>query len=363
MAKLAIITEDQITPDSEANPLPFIPAERQRIGFGGYSTVYKEIIISRHFIHVQDQGHSTFWNEVSLIFICLFSQTSTTHLHRITKNPLPVARKRFPYHGDFEREYALLRYLKSARKPHERVLKHLAGVILENDSIPEIESCLLFPLADMHLEKFLTTSKLSNFDLNSLVDELFNLADALDYLHRGIQTSEGEQLVCLHMDLAPTNILIFNYNSDNSRHPVGIWKIADFSSSNLITGNGRPLLAPPILSAGAYVAPEIHQKIEALIGMPCDIWSFGCILFDVLLGHCFGGEGGLAVSKYYFEEGGRGDSIQIASDVSKYLDKSIFDTQITSFCKGIVSAVLKTDPTERPTAQIIKEKLALMVTT
>lgn len=78
MTNLAIIIEDQITPNSEANPLPFIPAETQQIGWGGYSTVYKEIIVSRHFAYVQDQGNSTLWNEVSLIFTCLFSQTRTT---------------------------------------------------------------------------------------------------------------------------------------------------------------------------------------------------------------------------------------------------------------------------------------------
>lgn len=241
------------------------------------------------------------------------------------------------------------------------MLKHLAGVVLEHDCIPKIEHSLLFPLADMHLEKFLSMSKLSKLELNALLEELFNLADALDYLHTGIQTSEGEQLVCWHMDLAPTNILIFNYNDDSSRHPVGIWKITDFSSSNLITGNGRPLLTPPQLSDGAHVAPEIHKRNEALIGKSCDIWSFGCILFDILLGHCFGGESGLAVSRYYFEEHELGDIIRLAPDVSKYLVKSISDTQTVSLCKGLVSTALKTDPTERPTAQVIKAKLASMI--
>lgn len=65
MVNLANITEDQITPGSKRNPLPFIPAETRRIGWGGYSTVYKEIIVSRHFEYAQDQEHSGRWNEVS----------------------------------------------------------------------------------------------------------------------------------------------------------------------------------------------------------------------------------------------------------------------------------------------------------
>ncbi|KAH8702421.1 kinase-like domain-containing protein [Talaromyces proteolyticus] len=338
MSDLAVITEDQIVPHSEASPLPFIPIERQRIGWGGYSTVYKEIIVSRHFAYHQDQGGSILLNE----------------------NPLPVARKRFPYYPDFEREYAILRYLKSARKPHERVVKHLAGVILNHENLPKVEHSLLFPLADMHLEQFMSGGNLTKLDFNALLGELFNLADALDYLHRGIQTSEGEQLVCWHMDLAPTNILIFNYNHGNCHYPAGIWKIADFSSSNLIAENRRSLLPPPKLSAGAYVAPEIHHKIETLIEKSCDIWSFGCILFDVLLGHFFGGENGLAISKYYFEE--NEDISHIAYDVSKHLNKTDSDTQNVILCKNLVSAVLKTNPTERPTAEFIKNRLASMIT-
>lgn len=305
-------------------------------------------------------GDGTKWVESNFYML----SSVDPRLHRITKNPLPVARKRFPYRPDFEREYAILKYLKSARKPHERVLKHLAGVVLEHayNSIIKMEHNLLFPLADMHLEHFMSSSKLNKLDFNALLDELFNLADALDYLHRGIQTLEGERLVCWHMDLAPSNILIFNSKSDNPRHPVGTWKIADFSASTLLTENGRALLTPRQLSDGAYVAPEIYHKNEALIGQSCDIWSFGCILFDVLLGYCLGGESGLAVSTYYFEEKELGDIIRIAPDVLKYLDESSFDTQMVSLCKGIVSAVLKTDTTERPTAQIIKEKLALMIT-
>lgn len=78
-----------------------------------------------------------------------------------------------------------------------------------------------------------------------------------------------------------------------------------------------------------------------------------------LLGHCLGGENGLAVSKYYSEEMGLGDIIQIAPDDPKYLDNSISNTQIISLCKRIVSAVLK--PIQRPTAQIVNEKLASMI--
>lgn len=56
---------DQITPESEAYPLPFIYTELQRIGWGGYSTDYKEIPISRHFQYAQNQVHSIRWNEMS----------------------------------------------------------------------------------------------------------------------------------------------------------------------------------------------------------------------------------------------------------------------------------------------------------
>lgn len=64
MADLAIITEGQITKCPEGSRLPFIPTETKRIGGGGYSTVYKEVIASRHFIYDQNSA-STLSNEAS----------------------------------------------------------------------------------------------------------------------------------------------------------------------------------------------------------------------------------------------------------------------------------------------------------
>lgn len=84
------------------------------------------------------------------------------------KAPLPVARKWFPYTPDFDREFLFLEILNSApNHGHDRIIKHLAVVIDQTSSCqpPKIgKHSLLFPLADLDLEKCLTTELVPNLD-------------------------------------------------------------------------------------------------------------------------------------------------------------------------------------------------------
>jgi eukaryotic-like serine/threonine-protein kinase len=112
------------------------------------------------------------------------------------------------------------------------------------------------------------------------------IAEALEYAHeRGI----------IHRDLKPANVEIT---------PEGAVKVLDFGlakmldpqgSQNALNPNNSPTLssmataAGMILGTAAYISPE--QAKGQKVDRRCDIWAFGCVLFEMLSGRkAFGGE-------------------------------------------------------------------------
>lgn len=93
---------------------------------------------------------------------------------------------------------------------------------------------------------------------------IYQTAKALKYLHSGS---------IIHRDLKPSNILV------NSNCVI---KLCDFGLvRSLITAEENT----PILTEG--VATRWYRAPEVLLGSksystPADIWSFGCIIFEIL---------------------------------------------------------------------------------
>jgi serine/threonine protein kinase len=152
-------------------------------------------------------------------------------------------------------------------------------------------------------------NKVKNNDITlALLAQCWSLADALHWLHNGIKIENSSSTVfCAHMDLKPANILI--KQDEDEKSVVGMWVISDFGISvledqkdkeeveygsigdyiKLLTMNTRPKRIE-----GTYQAPEVKLS-EDIFGLPShltpdqrgvgrksDIWSFGCILSEVL---------------------------------------------------------------------------------
>ncbi|UNI16539.1 hypothetical protein JDV02_002966 [Purpureocillium takamizusanense] len=129
------------------------------------------------------------------------------------------------------------------------------------------------------------------------------LASGLQFLHTGIRTVEFDELVCYHMDLNPSNILVFKeVGEDGSMR--WIWKLSDFGMARVkvrrraVAGDRendfnslfvrRKKIADPSVSAtlnrrgeGTYLPPE---SISATASMrtSSDVWALGCVLSVVL---------------------------------------------------------------------------------
>lgn len=127
------------------------------------------------------------------------------------------------------------------------------------------------------------------------------LANGLKFLHTGMKTNDMDDLVCYHMDLKPSNVLIFR-ELDADGRPQFIWKLSDFGMArvklrrrgqgadrvkdfnrffkmrkkelNLISTMSKTVNRH---GEGTYLAPESLSSSKSM-GIGSDVWSLGCII-------------------------------------------------------------------------------------
>lgn len=142
----------------------------------------------------------------------------------------------------------------------------------------------------------------------SLLAQSKNLASALEFLHNGFTTKANDwKIKCAHLDLKPSNILIFE--SSQRDEVVGSWKLSDFgisvfgaehlqgsptvqlgSAGDYFMKFADTIRTSPKRIPGVYQAPEIEhpQPTSDDSNSPehgartSDIWSFGAIFAEVL---------------------------------------------------------------------------------
>lgn len=219
-------------------------------------------------------------------------------------------RNELPYQ-DFKKEVRNLDYIKEGLTDSKRVMKHIAAVVHGD------EFMIILPLANLYnLEIFLRSgyepdpgteeSKLIyDFDVQfpmlttpvqlqlAVVKEAHQLASALKWLHEDLKIF-GSSRYLAHMDLKPANILLVS----DPRLPAGKWMLSDFgvSSFDKVT-NARVPDTPSIRDVGhrltsrgvqdeiirghgSYQPPEVDLK--DVDSRKCDVWSFSCVLCDIL---------------------------------------------------------------------------------
>ncbi|KAG4425491.1 hypothetical protein IFR04_001410 [Cadophora malorum] len=274
------------------------------------------------------------------------------------KSPLPVACKRFPYAPDFHREWDFLQGLNSLQR-HDGVIQELAAVLYDGTYH------LLLPLADSDLAKILIQTDASTISLKNLLDQACQLADAVSWLHAGIHTADGKKLIACHVDLKPANILVFLTGVPMS---AGNWLITDFSTSTLTDEDGVELLPAPRLVADIYSAPEIQtQPNKNSGGAECDVWSLGCILFEIeiLLWFVDGREEYMEwIDRWvnmpcFYEEwmGERRLTMRVCQWLGEGVSSNTVEGQSIQYWRELILYALKIAPVERPTAEDLKERL------
>lgn len=209
-----------------------------------------------------------------------------------------IARKCLPIEDEFKDEVRNLDLLRSSLSRHTRIMTHLGTLIHGN------KFNIFFPWADLDLREFIYEKRIDRLGMKKSIDllqEASELADALAFLHNGIEIPGGRRVSCVHMDLKPENIVV----RIDPKSPAGVWMITDFGISTIKPSSDDPTVhsaASKRLSAlnsvrdvhasltrtipkrkpGPFQAPEVQNTTARGVGRKSDIWSLGCILCLVL---------------------------------------------------------------------------------
>ncbi|XP_055679945.1 lymphokine-activated killer T-cell-originated protein kinase homolog [Lutzomyia longipalpis] len=197
----------------------------------------------------------------------------------VAKSPWAIKRlNRCAMTGDIERsevyserldkEASLLRKLKHPNIVGFRAYKKDQ----EGRSVLALEVCDL-SLADI-LEKRLD-EEAGPLPVMKIHRFCLDIASALDYLHREVKI--------LHGDMKSGNVLV--------KGDFEICKLCDFGVSLKLNASGYVDDVEKYVGTDLWAAPEVIDEACELIGSPCDIFSYGLVIYETLVlmpPHLFG---------------------------------------------------------------------------
>jgi len=219
---------------------------------------------------------------------------------------------------------------------------------------------LIFPCArGGDLATFLRNERPSRFEADeSLVVALAKLASAIEQVHFFAAQTIKLSLIGCHHDLKPSNILVDNSTSI----------LADFGLSRL-KGTSKSSNTQFKMGQGDYLAPEsedIDGSFEKhSIGRSSDIWSFGCIIAEVLT-YMIDGVDGVKEFKEarryrignfrysHFHHGPKQPSTGVSTWLSRIGDST---TGMGQQLLSLVRMMLAMDPDQRPKATEVAARL------
>ncbi len=233
----------------------------------------------------------------------------------VNPEPLEIARKDYELSSEFdaagEREI-MEQIFASSASSCPNILNNMGSLAFG----PTVYS-LFMPLAICDLRQYMMELHQARF--NSIEERMevlrcaIGLTGGLHFLHREMRTRDMAHLVCYHLDLKPSNILIFRETGTDGG-ACTIWKISDFGMSRMKIRRSQervekekdvtslfirrsapedPSTAPTKnrRAEGTYLAPESVSP-EPTMKTHSDVWSLGCVL-SVVFTHMEEGREGL----------------------------------------------------------------------
>ncbi|KAL8717253.1 MAG: hypothetical protein Q9225_005485 [Loekoesia sp. 1 TL-2023] len=252
---------------------------------------------------------------------------------------------------DFERECRVLSFLNCLDHPN---IVELLG---------SYTHCgihyLIFPVAEYDLSKLLGSPQTSSFKSQSdYLYALCGLASALDKLHSFSSKVLDISLIGCHHDLRPQNILVQD----------GRFLLADFGLTSLkeVTEGSKTIWKT---GDSRYLAPECEDVDNGFqpgeVGRKSDIWSFGCVLLELLTYTMQGPDGVKAFEQsrkvilnsrwtvYSFHAGRKPNK-----GVETWL--TALNKNATTACKGLIGLareMLQIEPKDRPDGVQVTQRL------
>lgn len=187
-----------------------------------------------------------------------FGQVVKAYDHKTQTNvALKMVRNEKRFHRQAQEEIRILEHLKKQDKDNGHNIIHM----LEHFKFRE-HVCMTFELLSMNLYELIKKNKFQGFSLQLVRKFAHSILQCSDALHRNR---------IIHCDLKPENILL------KQQGRSGI-KVIDFGSSCY-----EHQRIYTYIQSRFYRAPEVI--LGAKYGMPIDMWSFGCILAELLTGY------------------------------------------------------------------------------
>ena len=134
-------------------------------------------------------------------------------------------------------------------------------------------TCIAFEILGKSVFDFLRDNAYNPYTLEDVRTISYNLCQSVNFLHSNRLT---------HTDLKPENILFqdSSYDVVDGHRQVrdASVRLIDFGSATFDWEHHSK-----IISTRHYRAPEVI--LELGWAQPCDVWSVGCIMFELALGH------------------------------------------------------------------------------
>lgn len=170
---------------------------------------------------------------------------------------LKIIRNEKRFHRQAAEEVRILEHLRKQDKDNTFNIIHM----LEHFQFRN-HMCITFELLSINLYELIKKNKFQGFSLQLVRKFAHSMLQCLDALHKNR---------IIHCDLKPENVLL------KQQGRSGI-KVIDFGSSCY-----EHQRIYTYIQSRFYRAPEV--VLGARYGMPIDMWSFGCILSELLTGY------------------------------------------------------------------------------
>lgn len=187
-----------------------------------------------------------------------FGQVLKAYDHKTQQHiALKIVRNEKRFHKQAVEEIRILEHLKKQDKDNSSNIVHLIEHFTFRNHV-----CITFELLSMNLYELIKKNKFQGFSLALVRKFAHSILMCLDMLYRNR---------IIHCDLKPENILL----KQPGRSGI---KVIDFGSSCY-----EHQRVYTYIQSRFYRAPEVI--LGGKYGMPIDIWSFGCILAELLTGY------------------------------------------------------------------------------
>ncbi|MBN3303357.1 DYRK2 kinase, partial [Amia calva] len=210
------------------------------------------------YIHVPHDHLAYRYEFLKVIGKGSFGQVAKVYDHKTHQQlALKMVRNEKRFHRQAAEEIRILEHLRKQDKMGGMNVVHM----LENFTFRN-HICMTFELLSMNLYELIKRNKFQGFSLPLVRKFAHSILQCLEALHRN---------KIIHCDLKPENILL------KQQGRSGI-KVIDFGSSCF-----EHQRVYTYIQSRFYRAPEVI--LGSRYGMPIDMWSFGCILAELLTGY------------------------------------------------------------------------------